>query len=84
MAEYLIEKPVQQLTKSSQLMQSMCSLMKTFWMKRTPCWILRQVQASTRMMTTMEQEYQWRNPQDRVQLAYQLGKKQMDCNSGIP
>lgn len=84
MVGHLIEKPVQPLTKSSQLKQSMCSLMMTFWMKQAPCWILMQVQASTRMMRMMGQEYQWRNPQDRVQLAYQKGKKQMDCNSGIP
>lgn len=84
MVGHLIEKPVQPLTKSSQLKKSMCSLMMTFWMKQAPCWILMQVQASTRMMRMMGQEYQWRNPQDRVQLAYQKGKKQMDCNSGIP
>lgn len=80
----LIEKWVQQLTRSSQLMQSMCSLMKTFWMKQTPCWILRQVQAATQMMKMMGQECQLRNPQDRVQPAYQPGKKQMGYNSGIP
>lgn len=79
----LIEKWVQQLTKPSQLMQLMCLSMKTFWMKQAPCWILRQVQAATQMMTMMEQEYQLRNPQDRVQPAYQPAKKQMDYNSGI-
>ena len=36
------------------------------------------------MMKMMRQEYQLRNPQDRVQPAYQPGKKQMDYNWVIP
>lgn len=79
----LSEKWDQRLTRSSQPIQSMCSL-KTFSMQQTPCWILHQVQAATLMTKMTGQEYQLRNPQDRVQLAYQLGKRQMDYNSVIP
>lgn len=80
----LIEKLVHHLTRSSQLIQLLYSLMTTFWMKQTPCWIPRQVQAATLMMKTMGQECQLRNPEDRVRLACQPGKKQKDYNSVIP
>lgn len=68
----------------NQLNHQMCSQKMTFWLKETPCQILKEVLASDLKMKMMEQVYPQKIPQGREQLAYQPEMMRMDCNSVFP